>query len=137
MLQENNSSLGYYHHMEFRPYFLVGDIVANCAVGALACVLACWVTASGWPMALGMLVGMGIGMFVGLMASLLVFTPLLGAMEVMVPCMLVGMLAGMAGGMWPLSPAEAAIWGAAIGFGVIVFVGILNAFLKGPQNMAE
>lgn len=120
--------------MELRPYFLIGDIVANCAVGALAGLLAAWVTGSGWPMPLGMLVGMGLGMFVGLIASLTVFTPLLGAMEIMVPCMLVGMLAGMAGGMWPLTPTAAAGWGALLGLGVVVFVGTLNTFLKGPQD---
>ena len=123
--------------MEFRPYFLIGDIVANCAVGALAAMLAAWVTSSGWPMPVGMLVGMGLGMFVGLIASLTVFTPLLGAMEVMVPCMLVGMISGMAGGMWPLTAADAAVWGASIGLGVVVFVGLLNAFLKGPQKTVE
>ena len=51
--------------------------------------------------------------------------------------MLVGMLAGMAGGMWPLPVVEASIWGAAIGFGVVVFVSILNTVLKGPQNLAD
>jgi hypothetical protein len=121
--------------MEVRPYFLVGDLLASAAVGALAASVSAWLGLPSWPMIAGMLVGMALGMLVGLVAALAVLSLLFGAMEVFVPCMLAGMLAGMVGAMGGDIPPGAA--GALVGIGTLVCIYLANAALSGSQRLTE
>jgi hypothetical protein len=123
------------YSMEKRPYFVIGDLLANAFVATLAVALTAWIIGGTWGMLPGMLVGMMIGMAIGLFLSLGLLFPVLGVMEVMAPCMISGMLGGMWGGMWPLAGADILQWG--IGTGIIVFAVIyaLNAVTTGPQTI--
>jgi hypothetical protein len=80
--------------METRPYFLIGDLLANGFAGAVIGSLMTLVFGPSWNMFLAMLVGMGIGMLVSTFIAL-PLGALFGAMEVMVPVMTTGMVAGM------------------------------------------
>ncbi len=119
--------------MEVRPYFLVGDVVANAGVGAIAAVVVTWIGLATWPMPLGMLAGMVLGMVVGLVAALAVLSLLLGAMEVFVPCMLSGMLAGMVASMGSIGTLPPAASGALVGVATLLCIYIANAVLSGEQ----
>ena len=121
--------------MEVRPYFLIGDLLANAAVGAAAAGFAAWLDLGAWPMAAGMLAGMVLGMVLGLVAALAVLAPLLGAMEIFVPCMLSGMFGGMAGAMGGAGLGPAAS-GALVGLVTLAFVYIVNAALRGQRRLA-
>jgi hypothetical protein len=123
--------------MEVRPYFLIGDLLANAAVGALTALLVTWAGLPHWPMLPAMLVGMAIGMVTGLVAALAALSLLLGAMEVFVPCMLGGMVAGMIGAMGWIGGLPPAAAGALIGVGVLICVYIANAVLSGEQRVSE
>jgi hypothetical protein len=73
--------------MEKRPYFIMGDLMANSLIGGLAAVAAMILISSSWMMFIAMIVGMAAGMFISLLLGLLIFIPLFGAMEVMLPAM--------------------------------------------------
>jgi len=119
--------------LETRPYFLVGDLLANVTVGALVGVASAAVFDPGWNMILAMLAGMALGMVLSL-PSLLGFVALFGAMEIMVPAMTTGMVAGMvvsmSATMEELPFASAAALGAKSGLGVIVAIYLANAIVK-------
>lgn len=123
--------------VEVRPYFLLGDVIANAGVGALAAALVTWAGLPGWPMVLGMIAGMLLGMVVGLVAALAVLSLLFGAMEVFVPCMLSGMLAGMTAAMGAIGELPPAATGALVGIVTLVVVYLANAALSGEQRLKE
>jgi len=118
-----------------RPYFLLGDILANVITGMLAAVACSALVGPGWHMLPAMLVCMMIGMVLALIVGLGLFARYFGAMEVMVPTMLTGMLAGMTVGMvaaistiaWPLALGL----GTATGLFALVITYIANACLAG------
>ena len=120
--------------MEKRPYFIIGDLLANALVATVAVAVSASLIGGGWGMIPGMLAGMVVGMLVALPLSLIVLFPLLGVMEVMAPCMLSGMLGGMWGGMWPLAGESVFRWGISTGIGVMVVIYMLNAIITGPQK---
>jgi hypothetical protein len=125
--------------MDHRLYFVLGDLLANVFAGAIIGALVWLLTPHGWNMWLVMVAAMAVGM---LLATLLwlPLSPLLGAMEVMLPLMLTGMLAGMVVGMHAamarFDAGQAALEGAVCGLVGIVVVWILNNSLRGPQAPA-
>lgn len=123
--------------MEVRPYFLLGDLLANAGVGALAASVATWLALPSWPMAVGMFAGMVLGMIVGLVSALAVLGLLFGAMEVFVPCMLSGMFGGMTGAMGLFAGASPATAGALVGVVTLVCVYIVNGLLHGERRVPE
>lgn len=123
--------------MEKRPYFVIGDLVANCIVATAAVAVTAWLVGGAWGMIPGMVVGMIIGMIIALPLSLALLFPLLGVMEVVAPCMLSGMLGGMWGGMWPLGGAEILSWGIGTGVAVVVLIYGMNLFVTGPQKLGH
>jgi hypothetical protein len=123
--------------MEVRPYFLIGDLLANAGVGALAALLVTWAGLPHWPMLPAMLAGMVIGMIVGLVAALAGLSLVFGAMEVFVPCMLSGMLAGMIGAMGVVTSLSSAATGALLGVATLICVYIANIALRGEQRLTE
>lgn len=121
--------------MEKRPYFIIGDLLANALVGTAAVAVTSWLIGGAWGMIPGMIVGMILGMIVALPLSLALLFPLLGVMEVMAPCMLTGMLGGMWGGMWPLEGSAIIRWGIGTGVAVVVIIYTMNIFMTGPQKL--
>ncbi|MFW2405648.1 MAG: hypothetical protein ACN4GT_12835 [Gammaproteobacteria bacterium] len=121
--------------MEKRPYFVIGDLIANILVATAAVALTTWLIGGSWGMIPGMIVGMVLGMIIAIPLTVAVLAPLLGIMEVMAPCMLGGMFGGMWGGMWPLQGEEILRWG--VGTGIVSFavVYVLNTVLSGPQRI--
>ena len=119
--------------METRPYFMLGDLLANCVVGAVVGVASAALFGPGWNMIIAMLVGMALGMVISLPA-LLGFVVFFGAMEVMVPAMTTGMVAGMvvsmSATMGPLSFGSAALLGVKSGLGVLVAIYLANIIVK-------
>ena len=79
--------------MERRPYFVLGDILANGVTGALVAAACTSTIGETVPMILAMPVGMMLG---GMLAMLLAagLTVAFGAFEVMLPVMTTGMLVG-------------------------------------------
>ena len=124
--------------MDHRLFFVIGDLVANVAVGLFAGLI-CWsIVDTGWHMLVAMFVMMAVGMVCGL----IVFFPAsikLGAMEVMVPVMFSGMLAGMvvgmAAAMMPLTLQQGLALGAASGLAGIVIIWIANSLLRGSRKV--
>lgn len=120
--------------MDHRLYFVLGDLIANTAVGALIGSLAALIVGPGWNMFVAMLVLMCVGMLISFILSLLIGI-LFGAMEIMVPVMLTGMVSGMVVSMWasmaPLSGTSAALIGAVCGFVSVVAVWIVNNAVRG------
>ena len=120
--------------MDHRLFFVLGDFLANLAVGAIVGLI-CWAIVSpSWNMWIAMFAMMPVGTVVGL----ILFFPIgikLGAMEVMVPLMfsgeLSGMVVGMGAAMAVLTPGEAALLGAASGMAGIFFVWAANTLLRG------
>jgi len=123
--------------MEKRPYFVIGDLLANAFIATVAVALTAWLVGGSWGTIPGMLVGMVIGMIIALPLSLVLLVPILGAMEVFVPCMLSGMLGGMWGGMWPLAGAAMFRWGIGTGIAVVVVIYALNTITTGPQKIGN
>lgn len=125
--------------MDHRLYFVVGDFLANIAIGAIVGLI-CWAIVSpSWNMWIAMFAMMP----VGTIAGLILFFPVgmkLGAMEVMVPMMfsgeLSGMVVGMAAAMAVMSPGEAALLGAVTGAAGIFFVWAANTLLRGVTREA-
>ncbi|MFQ5634735.1 MAG: hypothetical protein ACE5G3_05335 [Gammaproteobacteria bacterium] len=123
--------------MEKRPYFVIGDLVANALVATAAVAMTAWLIGGAWGMIPGMLAGMLIGMAVALPLSLGLLFPILGVMEVLTPCMLAGMFGGMWGGMWPLAGESVLRWGAGTGAVVVALIYALNAVMAGPQQVRD
>ncbi len=119
--------------METRPYFLLGDLLANVVIGALVGVTCASLFDPSWNMWLGMFLGMALGMAIALVLGVGLFFIFFGAMEVMVPTMLTGMvtgmIVGMAAPMMEVHLPDAARWGAASGIGCLGFTYVVNAFL--------
>ncbi len=124
--------------METRPYFLVGDLIANAATGALVGLVMAWLFDPQWNMFVAMLAGMALGMAVSLPPSILLGA-LFGAMEVMVPVMTTGMVVGMivpmAASMGEIGLARGAGMGALSGVAVLMATYCANAVIrsKGSQ----
>lgn len=126
--------------MDYRPYFIVGDLVSNILVGAVVGLL-CAVTVSvGWPMFVVMLFTMLLGMGVALM----LFFPLsilFGAMEIMLPTMFSGMMSGMVVGMWctmaPQTPGSGAMVGSVCALVSLVVLWVIDYRLRGVRHYGE
>lgn len=119
--------------MAVRPYFVFGDILTNVVAGVAAALGARALVGPQWNVLLAMPAGMAVGAFASLPIAFL-FVPLFGAFEVMLPAMLTGMISGMLVGMReamrPLSPVEAAGWGALSGIASIAWVYALTAWVR-------
>jgi hypothetical protein len=125
--------------LDHRLFFVVGDFLANLAIGAIVGLLAWLIVGPGWNMWIAMFAMMALGMVCGL----IFFFPVgmkLGAMEVMIPVMYSGMWAGMfvgmAEAMMPLPALHAVAIGAACGVAEIVFVWVANSILRGVTREA-
>jgi hypothetical protein len=114
--------------------YVIGDLVANVALGALVGLLSWLIVGPWWNMWIAMFVMMAIGSIVGFV-GFMVTARWLGAMEAMVPLMFTGELAGMVVGMaipmMPFSAAQGLVWGAACGAGAMVIIWVANALLRG------
>jgi hypothetical protein len=119
--------------MEKRPYFVIGDLLANAFIATVSVALTAWLLGGAW----GMVPGMLLGMIIALPLSLIPVAPFFGAMEILTPCMLSGMLGGMWGGMWPLAGVTIFYWGVGTGCAVIVVIYTLNAVMSGPQTIRD
>jgi hypothetical protein len=125
--------------VDHRLFFVVGDFVANIAIGAIVGLI-CWAIVSPhWNMWVAMFAMMPVGTIVGL----IFFFPVgikLGAMEVMVPLMfsgeLSGMVVGMACAMAVLPAGSAALLGAVTGMAGIFLVWSVNTILRGVTREA-
>ncbi|MBM3595576.1 MAG: hypothetical protein FJX31_07320 [Alphaproteobacteria bacterium] len=121
--------------MDQRFGYVVGDVVANVALGALVGLL-CWlIVGPSWNMWIAMFLMMAIGSILGLV-SFFITARWLGAMEAMVPMMLTGELTGMIIGMAvpmmpPVSAMQGLVLGAACGAASMVIIWIANALLRG------
>jgi hypothetical protein len=121
--------------MRIRPYFLLGDVLANVCVGALiAWVMSAFVSPA-WPMLVAMIVSMFLGMFLSLIVGLVLFFRFFGAMEVMLPTMFSGMLSGMcvgmAASMVPVATGTALWAGALIGLVTVIAIYGANYLING------
>ncbi len=120
--------------MESRPYFLLGDILSNAALGGLAGMSCAGLVGESWNMLLAMLAGMVLGMVLALPVQFIcgVF---FGAFEVMLPMMLTGMTTGMiiaaVAATRELPWDRGALWGAGLGVAVLAFTYLANAVLQG------
>lgn len=126
--------------MDHRLFYVVGDFLANVALGVIVGIISWAIVWPGWNMIVAMFVMMAVGM----VAGLIFFFPAaikLGAMEAMVPLMFTGMLSGMVVGMaeamMPLTAMQAAVLGAASGVVGIGFIWIANNLLRGITREAE
>lgn len=121
--------------METRPVYVVGDLLGNILVGAVAGIATAYVCSPEWAMWSAMLMGMLVGMLAGSALAFVALVPLLGAIEVLVPTMFSGMMAGMlvamADSAGNLTVSAAAGWGALVGLAVIAVIMRLNARLAG------
>jgi len=119
--------------METRPYFVLGDLLANVATGALVGLVMAGLFGPAWNMLLAMFAGMALGMAISLPPALL-FGAFFGAMEVMVPVMTTGMVAGMlvsmAAAMGEVALGHGASLGAWSGAGVMLATYVANALIR-------
>lgn len=120
--------------MDHRLFYVVGDFLANLAIGIIMGLIARAIVGPSWNMWAAMCAMMALGMVVGLV----LFFPVgikLGAMEAMIPAMYTGMWAGMVVGMMSammdLPWRHAAEMGAACGIAEIIFIWIANTILRG------
>jgi hypothetical protein len=126
----------------WRVYFVIGDILACTLTGAAAAWLAHTTVSADWFMAVGILVGMGLGMLAGVIGGLL-FTPLFGAMEVMLPASLSSIVAGVGAGMAQtistggILLSEALLGGALAGLVCLAYTYLLQAKLHGEVKHRE
>jgi hypothetical protein len=120
---------------QFRPYFLMGDVLSNAVIGAVAGVAVASLISPTWPMFAAMAAGMVLGHFLALIVGVLAFFRYFGMMEIMLPTMITGMLAGMFIGMAAarnaVDASDAAIAGALIGLGTLVVVSAMNYVING------
>jgi hypothetical protein len=121
--------------MDHRFSYIIGDLVANVALGAIMGLL-CWlIVGPSWNMWIAMFLMMAVGSFLGLV-SFFATARWLGAMEAMVPMMLTGELTGMVVGMAvPMMQSFTAMqglaWGAGCGLASMAIIWIANTLLKG------
>ncbi len=124
--------------MPDRLYFLLGDLLSNIVVGALAALVSALLVNPTWNMFVAMLLCMILGMLIAVVSGTFVFMRYFGAMEVMVPIMLGGMIAGMVVGMraamLPVGVWEAAKLGAGIGLIALLFCAYANYLIRGDQR---
>ncbi len=124
--------------MDTRLFFVLGDLLANVAGGAVVGWLVWLLIPAGWNMWLAMVLAMALGMLFAFVLFI-PFSVVLGAMEVMVPLMLTGMAAGMVVGMraamGAIGSGGALFEGAVCGLACIVAVWVLNNQLRGPQRV--
>jgi len=120
--------------MDHRLFYVVGDFLANLAIGMIAGLVAWSIVNPGWNMWAAMVAMMALGMIVGI----ILYFPVgmkLGAMEAMIPAMYTGMWGGMVVGMMasmmPLTMRHALSMGAACGVAEIVFIWVANTILRG------
>ncbi len=118
--------------VEKRPYFVMGDLIANLSAGALVGAIAVQSMGPSW----NMWISMCVGMVAGMLLSMLVAFPamaLFGAMEVMLPVMLTGMVAGMVVSMMAamdsLPIARGVVWGAVCGVLTLAACYLANAWI--------
>jgi hypothetical protein len=126
--------------LDHRLKYVVGDFLANLALGALVG-LVCWAIVSpDWNMWIAMVAMMIVGMVIGFLGFIATAIKL-GAMEAMVPLMFTGMLAGMVVGMiqamTPLSLEQALSHGAVCGIAGIAFIWTCNSMLRGVTREEE
>jgi hypothetical protein len=126
--------------LDHRLFYVVGDFLANLAVGTVMGLIAWAIVGPGWNMWVAMFAMMALGMVVGLVS----FFPLaikLGAMEAMLPAMYTGMwsgmMVGMIGSMMVLPMYHAAELGAACGVAEILFIWVANTMLRGVTREAK
>lgn len=126
--------------MDHRLFYVIGDFLANLALGVIVGVISWAIVGPGWHMIVAMFAMMALGMLLGL----IFFFPAaikLGAMEAMVPLMFTGMLSGMvvgmAAAMTPIPLADALAMGAASGAAGIGFIWVANSMLRGITREAE
>lgn len=105
--------------MELRPFFLIGDVVANGSIGGVVGALSALLVDPSWNMWVAHVVCMVLGMALAFPLAL-PFMAFFGAMEVMVPTH----LAGMGAGMWVGMEAAMAPVSAGSGFATGVWVGL-------------
>lgn len=128
--------------MIWRIYFVTGDLLACTLTGAAAAWLTHVLVSPDWFMVLGMLAGMGGGMLAGLIGGIL-FTPLFGAMEVMLPTSLSAIVAGTGAGIAQtisiggIAWSEAVLAGAISGLVCLAYTYFLQAKLHGEVNCRE
>ncbi len=119
--------------METRPYFVLGDIVSNLAVGALVGVVCVLLLPPGWNSVVAMAAGMVLGMVISLPAGFLL-SGLFGAMETLLPVMVTGMVTGMVvameSSMAAMPFSDAARLGGLCGCGVVVATYVANALIR-------
>jgi hypothetical protein len=123
--------------METRPYFVLGDLLANGLAGVLVGLAMASIFGPGWNMWLAMFVGMAIGMALSLFVAL-PMGAFFGAMEVMLPVMTTGMVAGMvvsmAAAMQPVSHGRAAELGLYCGIGTLLTCYVANVWIRGRAS---
>ena len=126
--------------IETRPYFVVGDLIANSALGALVGVCCALVIPQNWSSLVAMMAGMLLGMLIAIPVQL-ASSLLLGAFETMLPMMLSGMSSGMlvamvaSQGLVPWRDGLAT--GALAGLAVVAFTYVMNALLTREANPSE
>ena len=126
--------------IETRPYFVVGDLIANSALGALVGVCCALVIPQNWPSLVAMMAGMLLGMLIAIPVQL-ASSLLLGAFETMLPMMLSGMSSGMLVAMMasqkPVPWRDGLTAGALAGLAVVAFTYVMNALLTRAANPSE
>jgi hypothetical protein len=119
--------------METRPYFLIGDLVANGLIGGVVGALSAWLVDPSWNMWVAHVVCMVVGMVLALPLAF-PFMAFFGAMEVMVPTHFAGMCAGMWVGMeaamHPVSGAAGFATGVWVGIASLLFCYLADALLR-------
>lgn len=108
--------------MENRPYFILGDLLANVSVGVLSALLCTALFDVENNMFFAMIGGMVAGMALAMILGVGVFFRYFGAMEVMIPTSLTGMIAGMITSMWVAMGS--------LSSGGAIFLGLLSAVIS-------
>jgi hypothetical protein len=126
--------------MKQSTWFLFGDVLGNLLAGAMAAVVALWLTAPGDNMLLAMLWGMVVPMLLSMPLALLLGR-YFGALELMITMMVSAMLAGMVvamrAAMSELLLFDALIYGVLIALVVVRWVLSLNDRLIAPYLRGE
>ncbi len=126
--------------MDHRLFYVVGDFLAQLAIGMVAGLVAWAIVSPAWNMWAAMAAMMALGMVVGLVLYFPVGIKL-GAMEAMIPAMYSGMWGGMVVGMMsammPMPLHHALEMGAACGIAEIIFIWIANSLLRGVTRQPK
>lgn len=120
--------------LDNRLFYVVGDFIANLAIGVIVGLVAWSIVSPSWNMWAAMFTMMALGMVLGLVLYFPIGSKL-GAMEAMIPSMYTGMWAGMVVGMMSammdMGWQHAAEMGAACGIAEIIFIWVANTILRG------